>query len=211
MSAFTEGQEVTVTGDTQDYGHGFRAGATATVVSVDGSPSTYVEVDGTEAWVANLDLEAATPAPFDPSKVKAGDTVTLERDRGRLPDQVVATRSMTSGGCSTLILEGGIEVKVTGPDAWTLTDHQPAPEPEPVDALADTVHHILALPNYESSHATAHVVEKIRERFVVIDPADVDVDALAETVRKAADQSPHIWYMAEIVRATLAELGIEAS
>lgn len=69
---------------------------------------------------------SATPAPLDPSKVKAGDTVTLDHPDGtHLPNRTVGSvYAITIGRrqeyLNDLYAEG-----------YTLTDHQPAPEPEP--------------------------------------------------------------------------------
>lgn len=81
----------------------------------------------------------ATPAPLDPSKVKAGDTVTLENGetsvRGpvahiekALPMDVVLGFSIRNVGWR-YIAPGVVAQQEHG--VWTLTDHQPAPEPEP--------------------------------------------------------------------------------
>lgn len=152
----------------------------------------------TDSSVAAAD--DGSPSSIDPSKVKPGDTATLERDRGRLPDQVVAARSMTSGGCSTLILEGGIEVKVTGPDAWTITAHQPAPEPEPEPAPGFYTVHPYDSPEtnwtgFVDSEGTFYGEEDgffrqafkgdytVDSRLVVIDPEE-DVDRLSNIIRE---------------------------
>lgn len=78
-------------------------------------------------------LEAVAPAPLDPTKVKAGDTVTLERNKARVTDTVSATDHSDMGGVGPLIrlYETGDWFRLTDVDAWTLTNHQPAPDPEP--------------------------------------------------------------------------------
>lgn len=77
-------------------------------------------------------LTDATPAPLDPSKVKAGDTVTLhveydDASNGK-PYDIAGEVTLDSYGSrwiGPVMLEGeqGYE--------FTLTDHRPAPEPEP--------------------------------------------------------------------------------
>jgi hypothetical protein len=79
------------------------------------------------------------PAPLDPSKVKAGDTVTLESGTALVRDVVTDVKAFTSPDGVTRYqfqtaevpdpLEVGV-FYVVGPAAWTLTDHQPAPKPE---------------------------------------------------------------------------------
>jgi hypothetical protein len=71
-----------------------------------------------------------TPAPLDPSKVKAGDTVTVSLTDYELGTyEVSGTVRATSGGAlmvgPTCIASNG-----TWRKAATLTDHQPAPKPE---------------------------------------------------------------------------------
>lgn len=144
----------------------------------------------------------ATPAPLDPSKVKAGDTVTLERDGGRLPDQEVVTPSVTMSGRTTLILKGGIEVIVTGPDAWTLTAHQPAPEPEPewkpgalvagtvnertvrgfVGQMATNEHGFTYWNQFAGHVSFTSIVPADVRPLVVIDPAKVYVEDVASAI-----------------------------
>jgi hypothetical protein len=62
-------------------------------------------------------------SPLDPSKVKAGDTVTLTGDTAKVEGKVRAIFVEDA-----LVFEVGYNhFKVTGTDCWTLTDHQPAP------------------------------------------------------------------------------------
>lgn len=69
----------------------------------------------------------ATPTPLDPSRVKAGDTVTLRVGAGDLPTLTIAglTHKTING-----VYLGGWRINRL-PDYVTLTAHQPAPEPEP--------------------------------------------------------------------------------
>jgi hypothetical protein len=74
-------------------------------------------------------VKDAAAGPLDPSKVKAGDTVTLERTKRN--DRVDAlVEEVPQPG--VLLLEGwGAVFQIGTVDpAWTLTDHQPAPKPE---------------------------------------------------------------------------------
>lgn len=66
---------------------------------------------------------------IDPSAVKAGDTVTLERDTALARDIVERIDPYPQGGFSIVLRETTpAYLTVTG---WIVTDHQPAPEPEP--------------------------------------------------------------------------------
>lgn len=150
---------------------------------------------------------------MDIRDVKAGDTVTLERDGGRLPDQDVRAISTGANGRRALVLAGGIAIVVEGPDAWTITDHQPAPEPEPEpepewDSDADYVATVRGIPGLRvtwspvddsdrapwrtrkgvgdgkwSWHEDRYVTD-VRP-LVVIDPAAVDVDGLKRVLASA--------------------------
>ena len=78
---------------------------------------------------------SATPAPLDPSKVKAGDTVTLERDGGQVRGEMRAV-TFAQNHQRAWIIQGGLQVQIEGPNAWTLTGHQPShlmtePQPRP--------------------------------------------------------------------------------
>lgn len=89
----------------------------------------------------------ATPAPLDPPKslsfegykapitaldptaVRAGDTVTLVGTKAKIEGEVEDVQKDTAD--LVIIQIDNLRFRVTGADAWTLTDHQPAPEPEP--------------------------------------------------------------------------------
>lgn len=73
-------------------------------------------------------LRGEPPAPLGPSKVKPGDTVTLVADGGR---KVTAPRSerYAPGTWFLDVYDDGDPVPFSAVH-WTLTDHQPAPEPE---------------------------------------------------------------------------------
>lgn len=67
------------------------------------------------------------PRPLDLSTVKAGDTVTLERDTALARDVVDRIDTYPQGGYSIVLAETTqAYLTLTG---WTLTDHQPTPEP----------------------------------------------------------------------------------
>ena len=68
-------------------------------------------------------------APLDPSLVKAGDGVTVESDGGKYTGSVAA-RTTDSMGRLAWVVMGGLMFQMEGPNAWTLTAHQPAPKPE---------------------------------------------------------------------------------
>lgn len=69
-----------------------------------------------------------TPTQIDPAKVKAGDTVTLERDTALARDIVERIEPYPQGGYSIVLRETTpAYLTVTG---WLVTDHQPAPKPE---------------------------------------------------------------------------------
>jgi hypothetical protein len=91
---------------------------------ISGTPATFPLSE--VAW-----LDDTTPAPLDPSKVKAGDTVTLhveydDASNGKPYDisGEVTLDTYGSRWIGPVMLEGeqGYE--------FTLTDHQPAPKPE---------------------------------------------------------------------------------
>jgi hypothetical protein len=101
--------------------------------------------DGPEGLVKTWDRElepftppSPAPAPLDPSKVKAGDTVTLERGvavvKGEvstaypaIPDSDRANQHVAF----SLADMGGSMFAVGGDHPWTLTAHQPAPKALP--------------------------------------------------------------------------------
>lgn len=152
----------------------------------------------------------ATPAPLDPFRVKVGDTVTLERGRASVTDEVAAWHRRPHGHFSVTLVNdpAGPPYRVVGGitgTSWTLTAHQPAPEPEPefqhralytatVRGVSDVkVQYAdpddpmpwLSLeptgPDKFRWHEPKHVTD-VRP-LVVIDPAVVDVDALAEAIK----------------------------
>jgi hypothetical protein len=79
------------------------------------------------------------PAPLDPSKVKAGDTVTLENGQTAVRGPVIGIDTAVHTNIVSGFSIEGVGWRYFIPDVlaqqdtgvWTLTDHQPAPEPEP--------------------------------------------------------------------------------
>jgi hypothetical protein len=162
------------------------------------------------------------PAPLDPSKVKAGDTVTVEviplhGPRYSLGGEVY--RVDTSGPlwvgpvCITRPDEDIVRVR--------LTDHQPAPEPEPEwtdGTVAEVTYNnadeteqfkTRALRGDGSWVPFADVSDLIMDDevtdvrpLVVIDPADVDADMLVDTAHNNAMTKR------EIVEHVLGSLGL---
>lgn len=104
-------------------------------------PDSSLGVSGYDisGWLRNLSLvdADATPAPLDPSKVKAGDTVTLEEGLSRFTGVVDSVRERAAQTWFRFRYgeqaDAYLEMPVTDGfgRTWTLTDHQPAPEPEP--------------------------------------------------------------------------------
>jgi hypothetical protein len=92
----------------------------------DGSASDICAEPG-----CNCDLERRFPAPLDPAKVKAGDTVTLEKGTAKHVDLVADVDRYQDGDYRFKSTTSPTHVYRVGDGAWTLTDHQPAPEPEP--------------------------------------------------------------------------------
>lgn len=147
--------------------------------------------------------EPAAPAPLDPSKVKAGDTVTVSGggtgDRPAYEITGVAWEPSHSPG--TLWVG---PVCISAP-LVTLTDHQPALEPEPewkpgtvYDARlaggadpfrvwaieGDTPGTTAEFTDYLGNSYEAGELLDVRP-LVVIDPAEVDVDAVSAAIYKA--------------------------
>lgn len=150
-----------------------------------------------------------TPAPLDPSKVKAGDTVTVSGggtgDRPAYQITGVAWEPSHSPG--TLWVG---PVCISAP-LVILTDHQPAPEPEK-DLLAETIWKASRADEGTISATGAnHVAAAIRNLFVVIDPAAVDESELASIIAGEYGHEDDVARALDTVRVILAELGVEAS
>lgn len=128
-------------------------------------------------------FKLVTPALLDPSKVKAGDTVTLESGTALVRDVVIEAKSRGVGQFVFYTAENPDPLipgtyYLVNSGAWTLTDHQPAPEPEK-DLLAETIW-LASRADEGTISATGadHVAAAIRNLFTVINPVEVDVDGL---------------------------------
>jgi hypothetical protein len=95
------------------------------------------------------DDDGREAAPLDPTLVKAGDTVTLTYGKARIEDEV--TDVMTDDDSVMFLLAHNTAPSKTylrvWSEGWTLTAHQPAPEPEPRERVVDI------LINYSNSRA----------------------------------------------------------
>jgi hypothetical protein len=140
-------------------------------------------------------------AALDPAWVFPGDTVTLEKDGGKYEGAVAA---LTTDGMGRLmwVVMGGIQFHMEGPDAWALTAHQPAPEPEPewkpgtfVSGEFEgrrgqgvvTEQGEFLFWNHTGGHMQEEPLSTITDvrPLAVIDPADVDVVALQREIDDA--------------------------
>lgn len=154
-SEFQKGQTIRAIRATESaYGNRFTVGTVLVVTNPDmyGRPSSHphhrlgvntpagaAEAPSASEWVVNpADFELVE---LDPSKVKAGDTVTLEREDGTLirakvfdVDPVVVNPPER-----TLRLYGIPDWVLIGKDSYALTDHQPAPKPQPPTAPGSVV------------------------------------------------------------------------
>lgn len=200
----------------------------------DGSASDICAEPG-----CNCDLERRFPAPLDPSKVKPGDTVTLTLEGAEVTDTVAAwERNPASGHYRAYLAHDPDPLdakpfRLVGNAAYTLTDHQPAPEPEPewepgrfVSVRVNgrelpgeryqgfvTHHGTVMIANEDGSPESINLAHLRDVRpLAVIDPADVDLVALTKIGDEAylTDQSEfrHDGIQAAIL-AALAHLGIE--
>jgi hypothetical protein len=146
MAKFEQGQTLRAVRDTESaYGWKFREGEQVVVTNpgMTGRPSGHpnhtlgvstaaeaVVTPDSSAWVvdpADFESVSATGGPFDPSKVKAGDTVTLlvtPVEKAKKPFTVTGEVYGAPGA----LMVGGLWVM--NDKIATLTDHQPAPEPE---------------------------------------------------------------------------------
>lgn len=157
--------------------------------------------------------ENTTPAPLDPSKVKAGDWVAVE-----VSDDDEDIPNVTAAGGVYERFPGNLAVGpflLARPNV-TLTDHQPAPEPEPewkpgtVWADEDGKRYLAGTLDGKGPHMYAddgygiEPDEDLRP-LAVVDPAEVNVHHLYEVYVTHAGSGP------DGLRVVLAELGIEAT
>jgi hypothetical protein len=78
-----------------------------------------------------------TPAPLDPSKVKAGDTVTLTHGWAKVEDKVTEVADWRpNGGTVGMTLAHRPDAPFYL-NAWALTAHQPAPKKTPREQVVD--------------------------------------------------------------------------
>jgi hypothetical protein len=173
-------------------------GALGTVIR---SAATHLYVKWDNGKTSCVPREVVAPTRPDPSKVKPGDTVTLESDGGRKVTAPVSEHTLPGKAQGTWFLDvhpddGPVSFSAAH---WTLTDHQPAPEPEP-EWKPGTVADITVHPSGVLRAVRARVgdywaadteevysddeVESVRP-LVVIDPADVDVVALQREIDDA--------------------------
>lgn len=167
------------------------------------------------------------PAPLDPSKVREGDTVTLNiHDPEMAPFEVQGPAYDGPEG----VMAGAWPL--VGHPHVTLTDHQPAPEPEPEWKPGTFVSAtIWAGAKSKSEKRDVCLVRASNEEFpwydpeehdfykddvltavrplVVIDPADVDVDALLDSTLARLRDDPHVPTTYTVLKTALSVLGIE--
>jgi hypothetical protein len=168
------------------------------------------------------------PAPLDPAKVKAGDTVTMRVtpvEKGRKPFTVEGE----AYGAPGALMVGGLWVM--NDKIATLIAHTPAPEPEwepgrlvsvrvngrelPGERYQGFVTHhgTVMVANEDGSPESINLAHLRDVRpLVVIDPAEVDVEALTTVGDEAylTDQSEFRRDgIQAAVLAALAHLGIE--
>lgn len=166
----------------------------------------------------------------DSSKVKAGDTVTVTDGIATISAVVDSVRERAAqlwfrfrfGEQPDAYYEVPMAL-ARGEEAFTLTDHQPAPEPEPTyeprkvyehpngDRFwsVNTEHGVMLVNEYGDTDRPSDMTEPLRP-LVVIDPAEVDVEALVTTFVEAVRNSQRGGPV-DGVLAILAALGIEAS
>lgn len=225
MTTFTKGQKARRTHGASRY---IRIGEEVTVASVDlpalGEHWITLEGHGDKPFLAD-DFEPVedTPAPLDPSKVKAGDTVALEREGVTVRGKAGTQRSL---GILTAVFISGVGTLYFR-DGWTLTDHQPAPEKAPqvfgwadVPAPHGRAHGFLTDRNFvylvDADDSTGYNVTANFSNFnpdVVINPAEVDRDGLARAIFGAYDTGTFNLPTRErnAIAAGLKFLGLEAS
>jgi hypothetical protein len=166
------------------------------------------------------------PAPLDPSKVKAGDTVTVENGTTTVTGKV---GTQGASGVPTALFMHGVGTLYFR-DGWTLIAHQPAPEPEPEwtdGTVAEVTYNnadeteqfkTRALRGDGSWVPFADVSDLIMDDevtdvrpLVVIDPAEVDVDAIIRVAKDFYQFNPKADGVSPVevgVRYVLEHLGL---
>jgi hypothetical protein len=168
------------------------------------------------------DDDGREAGPLNPALVKAGDTVTLESGTGLVRDVVSLVDHYADGSWRFLTSEPPVQAYRVGPTHWTLTDHQPAPEPEPVwkpgtvaDIEVDGGHTYRAIRNdgdqWDAENAWTYGDSEVTDvrPLVVVDP-EVARAALADLVVSNADGDPDGWVEAH-ESTILHAFGIEAT
>jgi len=190
----------------------------------------YPDTNAFRVLATNVSSNAhpATPTPLDPSKVKAGDTVTLERESEGLSkvEGTVQSLHRSAARLAHGLMIRNIDQYVFWTDEWTLTAHQPAPEPEPewpMGTVAEATvadhpgHRVMRIgqdPDAPTGlvwadalgHRLGESIVTDVHPLVVIDPLHIDVDDLVETFNDAMDTSTR-----EALLAVLSDLGIEVA
>lgn len=222
----------------QVWAWGYRTDDPFTIESLDGDMVRYhygvgsvnrssyaapARVIQDEATLVPLDT---TPAPLDPSKVKAGDTVTLSADETSTRGPVKEIQYAGGGEWDIWIANHAHPFRAGRIGLWAVTDHQPAVEPEPgwkpgtvavviqggdPGAGVDDHEFPAALQTdgtwvgLAGEAATAAPVS-VRP-LVVIDPAGVDVHMLRDVYANEA----HVAADSQGIYAVLTMLGIEVA
>lgn len=163
-------------------------------------------------------------APLDPSKVKAGDTVTLQGDRALVEGEVQAVDKHMRTDLVIKVHHSWFRIE--GDDAWTLTAHQPAPKPEwALGTLADITaggNQVRAIrqafPDSDAGWVTIpgsawwwdKDVTDVRP-LVVIDPATVDWRSVQSQMSVLVVGAEPFKRAGEILDVVRRELGIEVA
>jgi hypothetical protein len=200
VNPFTKGKKVRAIRDTESRGGNADIGAGAVLeVSHTSDDSGHLfnawHPNGIDVYaLAKDDFEPvdATPAPLDPSKVKAGDTVTVRVEEFDIPDPYEVTGKAYVGPIGMAV--GGF---LLSGDRVNLTDHQPAPEPEPelptipgslIKSEAGDLVFLTKAMWLDQDHDERNPSDWAAPwtQMVVIDPEAVDMDALTTTFHNAS-------------------------
>lgn len=224
MTTFKKGDVVIRTGRS----HGkLTPGKEYTVANGNAAPSMRSEwitlegvQDGDQLWEFLAEEFTLVPAVPDPAKVKAGDTVTLTKGETSVRGPV--TGISYAGGGEWDFRVGEEPYRRAGRiGLWAVTDHQPAPEPEPEwDGFGSGVVEGERVSGYVSPTGYFYSPDVASPRgrsevtdfrpLVVIDPATVDENELASIIAGEYGHEDDVARALVTVRVILAELGIEA-
>lgn len=239
MTEFKEGDKVTVReGAVSLFGHRPDPNEVRTVNGPAASAGYIALKPSRSSAQANIfraaDLvpHVETPAPLDPSKVKAGDTVTLSRGTSSVIAKVTHVQDFIHlEHLGRFRVKGLSSARTGGYAEYTLIAHTPAPEPEPeyevghvYEATVANVGRVQVVrvdpdmdadgpPLYpfpwfapsKNDHYAEHAVSDVRP-LVVIDPATVDRTQVAQVIRGEGELGTLDYMAAE---AVLEHLGIE--